>query len=221
MAIGDQTDIFNRLKANLVPWFGNNSPDIDALLQGTAKTDSTIYQLIANTSLQARIKTATGESLDLISLDFFAGKLPRHPNENDSSFRSRILANLIQERATRKGMITVLTNLTGRAPAVIEGWNAFDGAFYDQALFYDISGGMGFLEPYTAIIYAYRPQPQGLFSIGGFDQTEYGGFGYDFFFNNAYIDLTEEIVFVTDADIIAAIEATKVFGTYMYVSIFN
>jgi hypothetical protein len=221
MATGDQTDIFNRLKANLVPWFGNDTPNLDALLQGAAKTDSTIYSLIADTSLQARIKTATGESLDLISLDFFGGKLPRHPNENDASFRSRILANIVQERATRTAMIRVLTNLTGRAPTVIEGWNAFDGAYYDQALFYDINGGMGFLQPYTAIIYAYRPQPEGLVSIGGFDQTSYGGFGYDFYFNNAYIDLTQEIIFVTDQDILDAINDTKVFGTYIYVSIFD
>lgn len=221
MSTGDQNDIFNRLKANLVPWFGQDSPNVDALLKGVAKTDSAIYQLITDANTQARIKTATGDALDLISLDFFGGKLPRHPGENDVSFRSRILANIVQERATRTAMIRVLTNLTGRAPTVIDGWNTFDSCYYDQSYFYDINGGLGFLRPYTGIIYAYRPQPQGLTAIGGYDQTTFGGFGYDFFFNNAYIDLTQEIVFVTDQDILDAINNTKVYGTYIFVSIFD
>lgn len=218
MATGDQNDIFNRLKANLVPWFGQESPDADALLQGIAKTDSTIYSLIADTNQQARIKTATGDALDLISLDFFGGKLPRHPNENDVSFRNRILANLVQERATRKGMITVLTNLTGRVPLVIEGFNPYGVAAYDQTFYYDVGYGYGWLQPYTAIIYAYRPQPEGFVGVGAYDVS---GFGYDFYFNNAYVSIAEEIVFVSDQDIIDAIEQTKPYGTYMYVSIFD
>lgn len=218
MATGDQNDIFKRLKSNLVPWFGESSPNVDALLQGTAKTDSTIYSLIADTSKQARIKTATGDALDLISLDYFGGALPRHPTENDSSFRSRILANLVQEKATRKGMITVLTNLTGRTPVVVEGWGTYAVGAYDQTLFYDTGFGIGWLQPYTAIIYAYRPIVQEFAGVGAYDVS---GFGYDFYFNNAYISLSQEIVFVSDQDIIAAIEATKPFGTYMYVSIFD
>lgn len=219
MATGDQNDIFKRLKANLVPWFGQDTPNTDALLQGIAKTDSTIYSLIADSSLQCRIKTATGDALDLISLDYFAGNLPRHPQENDASFRNRILANLVQERATRKGMITVLTNLTGRTPLVIEGFNGYGIGAYDQTLYYDVGyGSGGWLEPYTAIIYAYRPQPKGFETIGAYDVS---GFGYDFYFNNAYVSLSDEIVFVSDQDIINAIEATKPYGTYMYVTIFD
>jgi hypothetical protein len=216
MSTGDQNDIFNRLKANLVPWFGNDSPSLDALLQGTAKTDSTVYSLIADASLQCRIKTATGDALDLISLDFFGGKMPRHPNENDASFRNRILANIVQERATRKGMITVLINLTGRTPIIVEGFHTFGIGAYDQTLYYDTGYGFGWLQPYTAIIYAYRPQPEGFVGIGAYDA---GSFGYDFHFNNAYVSINDEIIFVTDQDIIDAIEATKPFGTFMYVSI--
>jgi hypothetical protein len=221
MAIGDQNDVFNRLKDNLVPWFGNDTPVVDALLQGTAKTDSTIQSQIDYSNIQTRIKTAIGDALDLISLDFFAGKLPRHYQENDASFRNRILANLVQERATRKGMITVLTKLTGNVPTVIEPFNTNDTGAYDQSFYYDIYGGSGWIKPYTAIIYAFRPKPQGLINIGGYDQASFGGFGYDFYFNNAYIDLSEELIFVTDQDIIDAIENTKCFGTFMYVSIFD
>jgi hypothetical protein len=216
MATGDQNDIFNRLKDNLVPWFGNDTPNLDALLQGAAKTDNTIYNLITNANLQTRIRTATGDALDLISLDFFGGKLPRKPGENDVSFRTRILANLVQERATRRGMITVLTNLTGLEPAVVEGFSPFGIGAYDQTFYYDNGYGYGWLEPYTAIIYAKKPQPTGFLGVGAYDVS---GFGYDFYFNNAYIDLSQEIVFVSDQDIIDAIQATKPFGTYMYIYI--
>lgn len=218
MATGDQNDIFNRLKDNLVPWFGQDTPNLDALLQGTAKTDSTIYSLIDYANQQTRIKTATGDALDFISLDYFNGSLPRHPGENDASFRNRILASLVQERATRKGMITVLTNLTGRTPIVIEGFYSYGIGAYDQSLFYDVGYGYGWLQPYTAIIYAFRPQPQGFMGVGAYDIS---GFGYDFYFNNSYVSINDEIIFVTDQDIINAIEATKCFGTYMYVSIFD
>lgn len=219
MSIGDQNDIFNRLNRNLIPLFGQTAPVKDALLKGTAKTDNTIYQLIADTNADARILTAFGDALDYISLDYFGDSLPRHNNENDASFRNRILASLFQERATRRGMITVLTKLTGITPGVIEGGNTQDVGAYDQSLFYDQYGGLGWSQPYTAIIYAFTPQPQGLLYRGGYDQASFGGFGYDFHFNNAYIDLSEEIIFVTAQDIISAIQKTKPYGTYMYIYI--
>jgi len=218
MSTGDQSDIFNRLKNNLVPWFGQDSPNVDALLQGIAKTDSTIYALIGYANTQTRIKTATGDALDLISLDYFGGDLPRHPGENDASFRNRILADLVQERATRKGMYTVLKNLTGIAPIIIEGTYAGNVGFYDRSFFYDSAYGYGWFGPYTAIIYAFSPAPTGFVGYGTYDG---GGFGYDYSFNNAYVDLSQEIITVTNADIIAAIKATKVFGTLMYVYINN
>jgi hypothetical protein len=222
MATGDQKDIFNRLKDNLVPWFGNDTPNLDALLQGTAKTDNSIYNLITDTNLQTRIKTATGDALDLISLDFFGGKLPRKPDENDISFRTRILANLVQERATRKGMITVLENLTGSEPAVIEGCFPLGVGAFDQTFYYDAGFGYGWLQPYSAIIYTKKPTPTGFLGVGSYYDISSGsgsGFGYDYFFNNAYIDLSQEIIFVSDQDIIDAIQATKPFGTYMYIYI--
>jgi hypothetical protein len=218
MTTGSPTDIFKRLKGNLVDWFGQDSPNVDALLKGVAQTDSTIYGLIGYANQQARIKTATGDALDLISLDFFGGNLPRHTGENDTSFRQRILASLFQERATRKGMYTVLLTLTGIPPVIVEGGYIGNVGTYDTTLYYDAAFGYGWLAPYTAIIYAFRPKPTGFTGFGSYDQA---GFGYDYHFNNAYVDTSQEILTVTDADIIAAIQATKVYGTLMYVYIDN
>src|SRR5579875_2392710 len=101
MAVGDQQDMFLRLKDNLVSWFGSDTPKLDALLMGCALTDSYIYQLIQDANLQTRIKTATGFYLDYASRDYFGTgllQLPRHAGENDASFRHRILSNLITEK---------------------------------------------------------------------------------------------------------------------------
>jgi hypothetical protein len=217
--VGSQEDCFERLRANLARWFGTVSPNLDALLQGTAETDSTNYSQITYSNQQTRIATATGDALDLISKDYFGYQLPRHHDENDASYKNRIYANLIQELATRNGMITVLTKLTGNVPTVIEGWNTLDIGAYDQSLYYDIYGGLGLIEPYTAVIYVTSPQPEGFVYIGGYDQTEWGGFGYDFNFNNAYIDSSEEIIEVSNKDIFEAVERTKVYGTHIYLYI--
>lgn len=217
--VGSQQDCFERLKANLARWFGTDTPKLDALLQGTAETDSTIYNQISYSNAQTRIATATGDALDLIAKDYFGDLLIRHYQENDDSYRTRIYANLIQELATRNGMITVLTKLTGIPPTVVEGWNPLDIGAFDTSLYYDVYGGLGSMEPYTALIYVTSPQLTGFTYIGGYDQTEWGGFGYDFNFNNAYIDNTQAIITVSNKDIYEAIQRTKCFGTYIYLYI--
>lgn len=233
MATGDQQDMFMRLKRMLSPWFGNNTPILDALLQGCASTDAFIYSLIEDANLQTRIKTATGYMLDYISQDYFGDQLPRHAYptiESDDNFRHRILVNLIPERATRNGLKNILFNLTGREPTLIEGFSLTDGGCYDATFFYDNGYGYGFdstLNPYTGIIYAYLPLPQAFYAIGGYDNTSftipYGGwtFGYDFHANNAYVDINQEESSVTENDIIAAIRNNKVFGTRIYLYIPN
>ncbi len=223
MATGDQNDMFGRLKDNLVPWFGDTPKNLDILLQGPAKINSEIYDDIQYVNLQARIKTATDINLDYIALDYLGSRFTRHKGENDESFRVRILANLIQQKATRYGMIDVLTKLTGRVPIVIEGFFTGNIGAYDQSLYYDQQGGSGFLGPYIAIIYVFRPQPLGFLNYGGYDFVSNvdGAFGYDFLLNNAYVDISQQVITVTDDDILYAIENTKVFGTYIYTFIFD
>src|ERR1700722_7829173 len=132
MATGDQNDMLARIKA-LLPngWFRGLTPVLDALLSGYAWSLSFIYQLIQYAQLQTRIATATDGFLDLISFDFFGNTLLRRQQEQDNPFRARILATLLREKATRKGMNDALVNLTGRTPIIFEpsrpadtgGWN--------------------------------------------------------------------------------------------------
>src|SRR4051812_48175468 len=121
MATGNKADIVTRLKAVLPSgWFGDSSPVLDAVLSGIASALAFVYDLAAYARLQARIATATDGFLDLISYDYFGPGLPRKLQETDASFRNRILAALLQERGTRRGLIRMLEMLTGRTPWVFE-----------------------------------------------------------------------------------------------------
>lgn len=229
MTIGSKQDMFFRFKKDLAPWFGNDTPVLNALIAGVAETDSYIYGLIDYVNLQTRIKTATDINLDYISKDFFGDELPRKTGENDASFRNRILANLLVKKATRYAIANIIFNLTGIEPVMIEGFSPLNAGAYDATLYYDegygISGGAP-NEAYTGMIYAFLPQPKGFFAVSGigmFDgiASNYSGgyWGYDFHFNNTYIDVSQEIIFVSTADVVNVIKSSKVYGTSIYLYI--
>lgn len=223
MTIGDKDSLYGLLKQNTPPWFGEDTPVLDAILKGTAETDSYIYSLISDTALQTRISTATGYMLDYVSQDFFGDKLPRKPDESDTAFRNRIQAYLLPERCTRKGIATILKRLTGREPVLIEGFEPTDCGAYDASFYYDAGFGYGwdYDDPqgaYTGIIYAFRPRPAGLYGLYGYDE---GYFGYDFQASNAYWDTDQAIISVSDSDIQYAVDNSKVYGTKIYLYILD
>lgn len=142
-------------------WFPNTiGTRIFATMSGFSANLSTVLAQITYVKLQTRIRSATDGFLDLISWDYFGPALPRGTSEVDTAYRNRILANLLRPRATRQGMITTLTLLTGRAPRVFEpkrpmdtgGWggNPFGG--------YGVAGGYSnpAIQSYQALITAYR-----------------------------------------------------------------
>src|SRR6266498_3623383 len=103
----DRNDILQKLLATLPAWFGDDAPNINTVLTGMAATGSFNYSEYEYAGLQTRVLSATGVFLDLISLDYLGGNLPRLANESDKSFRTRILVNLVRERGTRKSIIRV------------------------------------------------------------------------------------------------------------------
>lgn len=158
MATGDQNDILQRLKGALPRWFGDNTPILDALLQGLAWAGSFVYSLWAYAKLQTRIKTATDGWLDMIAADFFGSSLMRSANQSDASFRARIIINLIRERATRAGVIKVLQDLTGRTPIIFEPQRPLDTGAYGATVavsqpgittYVDASGVLQYAQPNT------------------------------------------------------------------------
>lgn len=122
--IGDATDIEARLRRYLPPWFGpaGGSPAVDAVLAGVAAVLSNIYGLIAFTRQQARIATSTGGWLDLTAYSFLGNTLPRFHLEEDDGYRERVRREIFRDRNTRQAGIDLVTELTGAAPFVYEGW---------------------------------------------------------------------------------------------------
>lgn len=117
---GDEQDFFERTKAMIPPWFGDASPVFDSLLQGNAVAQAWIYDFIQFAAEQCRLQTTVEGFLDLASIDFFAGDLPRLPNETDAAFRLRIIQSIFRLRGTRPAMRSALVAATGAEPELFE-----------------------------------------------------------------------------------------------------
>lgn len=220
----DQTVILDNIKSVLPPWYGvAPTPILDAVLKGYAAVAETRYLAYLYVKLQTRIKTATGTNLDLIALDFFGNRLRRRKGESDDLFRKRILATLLQEKATRLGMINALFLLTGRYPTIIE-----SGGLGGLSMAYDVaeSGGLdvgpGVMTdnfPYQCFIIVYVDADSGMVSFGGLETDKYGldvidGVGNLYLGDESLIGIT-----VTDQDIYNLINDVKCYGTVCWVSI--
>ena len=216
--IGDQSDIISRLKA-LLPhgWFGDSTPILDGVLAGISNALSQAYALISYARLQTRIATATDAFLDLISFDFFGASLPRKQSETDAAFRTRIQAELLLERGTRKGLIQALTLLTGRTPVVFEPGRITDtGAYNTNTMGYNVAGGYGSLQlPFQAFVVAYRPIGQGIPNIAGYGNPQ-GAYNTA---SHAEYANPSMIAGVTDADIYAAVDSVQPEATIVWTQI--
>lgn len=212
MATGDQTDMLARLKGALpLSWFKDETPTLDALLSGIAWALAFVYGLISYAQLQTRIGTAKDGFLDLISADFFGTSLLRRNAEMDTSYRPRILAQLLREKATRKGMVGMLTTLTGRAPIVFEPERPADTGGWGGGCGYGVAGGWGStLLPCQVFVTAFRPTGSGVPNVAGYGCSPAG---YGVGSQAEYASLSMVQGAVTDADIYAAVDATKVAGT--------
>ncbi|CAN7330112.1 hypothetical protein LJR084_001933 [Variovorax sp. LjRoot84] len=219
MATGDQSDFLSRIKSTLPPWFTDVTPILDALLSGLAAAWANIYALYLYAQLQTRIKTATDGWLDLIAGDYFGTRIARKANQTDVSFRAVIIANLFRERATRAALIQVLTELTGRAPIVIEPQRPADcGAYGVPTSGYGVAGYYGsLLLPSQCFLIAFRPASTGIPNIAGYSNPpaaystpSQGGM---------YASLSMILGQVTDADIYAAIDSVKPVGTVIWTTI--
>jgi hypothetical protein len=219
--IGDQSNILGRLKA-LLPfrWFPDSTPVLDALLSSAAWALSQVYSLIQYAKLQTRIATATDGFLDLISFDFFGNNLLRNLGELDAAFRTRILATLLRPKATRPGMIAVLTALTGRAPIIFEPARPLDtGAYGASICGYGAAGGYGSLQLRAqAFIIAYRPAASGIPYVAGYGSAPSG---YSTPSRAEWCSLSQIQGAVTDSAIFATVNATKAAGSEMWVQLSN
>jgi hypothetical protein len=221
MATGDANDCLTRIKS-LLPnrWFPDSTPVLDALLAGAAWALSLIYSLVQYAQIQTRIATATDGFLDLISFDFFGNNLPRNQQELDAPFRARILATLLRPKATRPGMISVLTALTGRAPIIFEPARPLDtGAYGASICGYGVAGGYGsLLLRAQAFIVAFRASSSGIPFVAGYGSSSGG---YSTASRAEWCSLSQIQGAVTDSDIFATVASTEAAGVQCWTRLSN
>jgi hypothetical protein len=218
VATGDKAEIAARIKQLLPGWFANSNPTADALLGGAGSALAFIYSLYLYAAAQTRILTATGIWLDLIAQDFFGPSLQRGANQADDSFRAAIVANLFRPRATRQSIIDVLLTLTGNAPSILEPFAPADTGVYGAGFAgYGLAGGYGSQAiPAQFFVTAFRPVQYGVAQVAGYGAVT-AGYGVASEAEYASLALVSSVV--SDADIFAAIDATKPAGTAVWVQI--
>ncbi|AJG19083.1 hypothetical protein [Cupriavidus basilensis] len=227
MATGDSDDILSRLKA-YVPrgWFGGwaQAPIITAVLGGIASVLAVSYALIMFFWAQTRLQTSTGGWIDIWAADFLGGTLPRKPNELDSSYIARIQVAIFQKRATRPAMISVLTQLTGRAPIIFEPARPLDTGCFSAPTspgFFGVARFGSIACPFGALITAYRPLVAGGSAGAAYrNAAAWSAFSTPLS-HGSFGSLSEQTSVATDADILAAINATKPIATNIGVLISN
>lgn len=223
MASGDLQDFINRLIRELpLGWFPVQTTFLSAVISAYA----TVYQFINAQSLQVklqmRLQTATGGNLDLIAQDFFGNQLPRRFQEGDETYRNRILALLLQEKATRRGLFNILKIFTGRDPVLFEPWYPPDTGGYNvaTAIGYSVAGKYGSNDyPYQGFVDVFPPYDRGAAFYKGYNSPAWGynvidPRAYGYYFGES---LQERIL--SDQEIYNLINATKAFGTVIWARI--
>lgn len=217
--IGDTDDMAGRIRS-VIPaqWFADDAPNLQALLKGLGRAWSGLYKLLKRVQEQARIKTASGIFLDLASKDYLGSSLPRRIGEADESYRSRILVAVLQPRTTRQALVSALSLLTGKAPAIFEPFNATDTGGYNLNLGYNTLGGYGCLTlPFQFFVTAYNSSGISAIDDGGYGCGP-GGYNTPPLF---YASLSEISGGISNSDIYADIAAVIPTASIAWTKIIN
>jgi hypothetical protein len=143
--IGDQADIVGRLRLTLPGrWFADSAPVLDGVLAGLSSVWAALFDLLQFVKQQSRLLTATGQFLDLASLDFFGNWVQRRSGEADDAYRARIQRAMAAERGTRAGLIAAAAE-AGFSLQVFEPAQPRDTGVYGNGatLSWNTAGGWG------------------------------------------------------------------------------
>ena len=154
--VGSVADMAARLHATLpTGWFPvsppapaqSSTPVLDGLLAGLGEAWTFCYGLLGFTLTQARVGTAAGGFLDMVSADFFGPLLPRRTGEPDDGFRRRIKAALVSQQGTRRDVVQAVSNVTSMQPTVCEPTRGLDCGGYGSPGAAGAGGGVGYGAP--------------------------------------------------------------------------
>ena len=213
--IGSDEDIVARQLAVLPPWWGDD-PLLRAVLRMPSRVGAWIFALLAYVEKQSRIKTADGGWLDKIAWDFFGNRVRRRAAQPDESFRRRILIEMFRPRVTRPAMRDVLLDLTGREPRIFEPNRPADtGGIGHPTFAIGRSGAIGSLAAAgNVFIDVYRDPDAGIPFAAGIGVPS-GGIGRPSRLVIGSLDRIRGAL--TDADVYAAINATRPAGIRVWV----
>ena len=144
-------------------WFSiSDFSFIKAVMSGFAQCMSFFYANIQYAKVQTRINTANDGFLDLISGDFLGNAVPRLPNEVDSVYRARIMANVFLKKVTKPAIQYAVTSLFPDKVVNVEIFESVSGMTipnlatpigHEEVPRYDYSGRYGsILQPYETWI---------------------------------------------------------------------
>lgn len=209
MAKYDQNDFLQRM-LSVVPisWFNFDYPLLISILSAYAAVYAQMMQQIIYLKKQMRISTADMPFLILMMNDFLGGRLPPRYKESANTYRARLKANILRLRNSVAAYISVIFDLTGRIPIVLEGFNAGDTNYLNGGLFLnDNKLGSDGCAQLTIIVY--RPLN---------NTTNTDGLNNQTYSLNAGIflgDSTDDFI-ITDDDIRQAIESVRTAGVKVH-----
>ena len=223
LTTGTITDIVNRIRSTLAPWFPDlpSAPVLNAVLTSQADQFAFIYQYLQFAAKQTRIKTGTGAWLDFIAWDYFGANFLRRSNEPDATFLGRLIKELVRPRQTRAAITQLIVDLVGTPPQIQEAWNPQDWGCYGNpagGCGYGIAIGYGSLQyPNQVFITTLTVPGSGIANVAGYGSYlgGYGGFGS----SSEYCDLTQITGALTNATLYADIAQVLAAGVIAWVSI--
>jgi hypothetical protein len=207
--VGDLTNFVLRLKTVLPKrWFGEESPNLDAILTALATSWVWMYDLLTYVARQARIGTASDTWLDLAAVDYLGQDFKRKAGEADTFYRARIKKALLRDAATRSAIAVGMLDICGSEPRIFEPARTSDTGAYGTlvgtadcpcyGLAYGRTGGWGNLNlPLQFFISVMRPAAPGVAMLAGYG-IAIGAYGTG---SISYVDLSGLPGQVTDDDI--------------------
>ena len=170
--LGDNADFVRRFRSMLPRgWFADTAPVTESILSALAAAWQFVYGLITVVTALTRITTAFGSFIDAISSDFFGTRLPRRLGESDHAFILRIKQELFRPRGTRLALTSMLEQLTGKTPKIIEPARPADtGGYRVGGVGYCVGGAYGNLNiSHACFVTAFRPDGQGIANLAGYE----------------------------------------------------
>lgn len=133
----------NRLLANFPrDWSGSAAREKGGNLYGFFKAMGIpldhLLKLIIYTQKGIYVQYAEGEALDTVARDYFGDLVARTNGESDSSFRDRLIAEILSPKQTVAAIKRAVQAFTGYEPIVTEPWNPVGAAYFDANSFYDV-----------------------------------------------------------------------------------